>query len=256
MTAEPRMLNFILSLLVLAAAITPIREDEPLKISLQRTWGYASGTGKIQGAFTVRAAGPDELSRVVFFIDDQVLGDVDQAPFELRFSTDDYPLGEHQIRAVGHAESGFEYPSNIILADFVSADEGWQAAFTFLLPIVVIIIVAAGLALLVPMIFARGRKEELPPGAPRAYGAYGGAICPKCARPFSRHIYGLNLGLHKYDRCPYCGKWSLVRRASKEALQAAEAAEISAAEQGRFTPEQSAEVLMRQDIEDSRFEDL
>ena len=95
----------------------------------------------------------------------------------------------------------------------------------------------------------------MPPGTPRNYGHYGGAICPKCERPFSRHIYGLNLGFHKYDRCPYCGKWSLVRRASREELEAAEAAEIKAAQEGAFKPEKSEEQELRQDIEDSRFED-
>ena len=125
-----------------------------------------------------------------------------------------------------------------------------------IIPLVVIILGAVGLAFLVPLIFTRGKKEQLPPGAPRNYGHYGGAICPKCERPFSRHIYGLNLGLHKYDRCPYCGKWSLVRRASREELEAAEAAEIQAAQEGVFEPEKSEEQELRNDIEDSRFEDL
>ena len=250
------MLNLILSILILIIASTSHQQEEQLQISLSRTWGYSSGTGSIQGTFTIRSSGPEDLSQVIFYLDDEVLGEVNEAPFDLRFVTDDYPLGVHQIWAAGFTESGKELQSNVIQRKFVSADEGWQAASNIIVPIVVLIAVAAGLAILVPMIFSRGKKEQLAPGAPRTYGVHGGAICPKCSRPFSRHIYGLNLGLHKYDRCPYCGKWSLVRRASREELEAAEAAEITDAEQGMFSPEMSEEGELRQEIEDSRFDDL
>lgn len=250
------MLNLILSILILIIASTSHQQEEQLEIRMSRTWGYSSGTGSIQGTFTIRSSGPEDLSQVIFYLDDEVLGEVNEAPFDLRFVTDDYPLGVHQIWAAGFTESGKELQSNVIQREFVSADEGWQAASNIIVPIVVLIAVAAGLAILVPMIFTRGKKTQLPPGAPRTYGVYGGAICPKCSRPFSRHIYGLNLGLHKYDRCPYCGKWSLVRRASIEDLEAAEAAEITAAEQGVFSPEKSEEDELRQEIEDSRFDDL
>jgi hypothetical protein len=66
----------------------------------------------------------------------------------------------------------------------------------------------------------------------------------------------LNLGTHKFDRCPYCGKWSLVRRSSKEELDAAEAAEIEAAQAGAFTPEVSEEDQLRQQLDDSRYDNL
>jgi DNA-directed RNA polymerase subunit RPC12/RpoP len=116
-------------------------------------------------------------------------------------------------------------------------------------------LIAVGLSVGVPIIFSRGKKGSLPLGAPRSYGIHGGAICPKCSRPFSRHIYGLNLGTHKYDRCPYCGKWSLGRRASKAELEAAEAAELAAGQEGVFQPQTSAEESLRRDLEESRFED-
>ena len=250
------MIKFFLSLLLLSISILPAKQDEQLQIRLRRNWGYASGTGKIQGTFTIRASSPGDLSRVVFYLDDQVLGEVNGAPFELRFVTDDYPLGLHQIQAAGTTAGGLDLQSNVIQTEFVTAGEGWQAASNLIVPLVVIILAAVGLAILVPLVFTRGKKEQLPPGAPRNYGVHGGAICPKCSRPFSRHIYGLNLGLHKYDRCPYCGKWSLVRRESKEVLEAAEAAEITAAGQGKFTPDRSEEYILRQEIEDSRFDDL
>jgi len=248
-------LNFLLTILLFTGSMSPLQQDEQLKISLKRDWGFSSGTGKIQGTFTIRASGPDDLSRVMFYIDDQLLGEVNDAPFELRFVTDDFPLGPHQLQAAGFTANNRELSSNIVRVEFVSADEGWQAAGDFIIPLVVVILGAVGLATLVLFISTRGKKESLPPGAPRNYGHYGGAICPKCSRPFSRHIYGLNLATHKFDRCPYCGKWSMVRRASKEQLETAEAAEITAARNGVFSPDRSEEDELRQEIEDSRFED-
>lgn len=248
--------NVLLTILFLIYSQGNNLQEEQLQIRMRKNWGFSSGTGKIQGTFTIISSGPDDLSRVVFYIDDQVLGEVNEEPFNFQFNTDSYSLGPHRLYALGYTNGGKGLSSNILQVEFVSSEEGWQTAMNIIIPLVVIILGAVGLAFLVPLIFTRGKKEQLPPGAPRNYGHYGGAICPKCKRPFSRHIYGLNLGLHKYDRCPYCGKWSLVRRASREELEAAEAAEIQAAQEGVFEPEKSEMEELRKDIEDSRFEDL
>ena len=229
-------------------------QEEQLQIRLNRDWGYSSGTGKVQGTFSIRSSGPDDLSRVVFYIDDQILGEVSEPPYNLRFKTDDYPLGVHQIHATGFTDAGAELSSNVIRKEFVPAGEGWEFVMNIIIPIGVIILIAVGLSVGVPLLTKKGKKENLPPGAPRNYGHYGGAICRKCDRPFSRHIYGLNLVTHKYDRCPYCGKWSLVRRASKGELDAAEAAEIEASQAGAFTPEVSEEDQLRKQLDDSRYE--
>jgi len=248
-------LKIMLAILFLISTAKAIYQEDQLQIRMKRSWGYSSGTGKIQGTFTIQASGPENLSRVIFYLDDQILGEVTQPPFDFRFVTDDYSLGAHKIYSVGITTGGEELVSNTVQVEFVSADQGWQAAENIIVPLVVVILGAVGLAIVVPLVFTRGKKEQLPPGAPRSYGYYGGAICPKCSRPFSRHIYGLNLGLHKYDRCPYCGKWSLVKRASKEDLEAAEAAEITAAQEGAFQPQTSEEDALRRNLEDSRFED-
>jgi DNA-directed RNA polymerase subunit RPC12/RpoP len=248
-------LNGMLSILFLISFAKGSYQEEQLQIRMKKNWGYSSGTGRIQGTFTIQVSGPEDLSRVLFYLDDQVLGEASASPFELRFVTDDYPLGSHKIFAVGATTGGEELISSTIQVEFVSADQGWQAAGNIIIPLVVVILGAVGLAVIVPLVFTRGKKDQLPPGAPRSYGYYGGAICPKCSRPFSRHIYGLNLGLHKYDRCPYCGKWSLVRRASIEELEAAEAAEITAAQEGVFRPQTSEKDALRRNLEDSRFED-
>ena len=248
--------NTLLLIILLLTRDQGIRlQEEPLQIRLKRDWGYSSGTGKVQGTFSIRSTGPEDISRVVFFLDDQNLGEVSEPPFNLQFKTDDYPLGVHQIHATGFTDAGVELSSNIIRVEFVPAGEGMDFVKNIILPIGVIILIAVGLSVGIPLITGRGKKEKLPPGAARNYGYHGGAICPKCDRSFSRHIYGLNLGTHKFDRCPYCGKWSLVRRASKEDLDAAESAEIEAAQAGSFTPDISEEDQLRQQLDDSRYED-
>jgi hypothetical protein len=248
--------NFVLSLLLLSISWFPYLQGEQIEIRLKRNWGYASGAGSIQGTFTIRTSSTEDLKRVVFYLDNQPLGESGAAPFELRFVTDDFPLGSHQLHAVGFSNDGSQLQSNVIQVEFVPAGVGWRAASDILVVLLVVIIAAVGLALLVPWFFTRGKKEQLPHGAPRAYGYFGGAICPKCSRPFSRHVYGLNLGPYKFDRCPYCGKWSAVRRASAEELEAAEAAEINALGERDHASGRSKEEKLRKEIEDSRYEDL
>ena len=245
---------FLLTFLLLSNTRIGLQEQQ-LQIRLRRDWGFSSGTGKIQGTFSIRASGPDDLNQVIFYLDDQILGEVNHPPYNQQFSTENYPLGLHKIHATGTTGSGAELTSNLIQVEFVSAGEGWQWVTNIIIPIGVVILIAVGLTVGVPIIFSSGKKESLPLGAPRSYGIHGGAICPKCSRPFSRHIYGLNLGTHKYDRCPYCGKWSLVRRASKAELEAAEAAELKTAQEGVFQPQVSEEEKFRRDLEESRFED-
>ena len=118
------MLKFVLSILFLISSLTAVQQEEQLQISMRRNFGFSSGTGRIQGTFTIRTSGPQDLTEVVFYLDDQVLGEITEPPFELRFVTDDYPLGVHQIWAAGFTESGLELQSNVIQREFVSAGQG------------------------------------------------------------------------------------------------------------------------------------
>jgi ribosomal protein L32 len=53
----------------------------------------------------------------------------------------------------------------------------------------------------------------------------GGTVCPKCGRPFPRHLFGIKLIVGRLDRCDNCGKWVMTNRATPAALRAAEEAE-------------------------------
>jgi hypothetical protein len=230
---------------------TVFAQGETLNLGLSRDFGYGGLGGDIQGTFSMKASGPSTLERVDFYIDDAQIGEVTQPPFHLQFVTDNYPLGAHSLYAIGYTSDGNRLQSQKIGVNFVSASEGTQAALRIVIPILVIVFGAMLLAAIVPLLAGR-KTARLAPGAPRQY-TLGGAICPKCGRPFGIHLYGLRLLGNKLDRCPYCGKWSLVRYASTEQLRTAEQAEVQAAQ--AQVPEASAEEKLKKELDDSKYQD-
>ncbi|MEE9189073.1 MAG: Ig-like domain-containing protein, partial [Anaerolineales bacterium] len=151
--------NILLTILFLFSSPRESRQEDQLHIRLRRNWGFSSGTGKIQGAFTIISNGPVNVSRVVFYIDDQVLGEVSEEPLNFQFNTDNYALGPHRLYALGYTNGGKELSSNILQVEFVSSEEGWQ----LVMKIIILLVVIVGLAFLVPLIFTRGKVEQLPP---------------------------------------------------------------------------------------------
>jgi hypothetical protein len=230
-------------------------EESELRLDLDRNFGYSWGS-EIQGTFTLKALGPEDLGRVVFYIDEQPIGEDGESPFQIQFHTDSYGLGNHTLSAIGYTEDGQELIAEPTTLEFVSASAGWQAGARIALPILGVVLVAALLSFLLPAVFSRGKLAQLPPGAPRSYGVLGGTICPKCGRPFAMHLFGLNLPTGKLDRCPYCGRWSLVRRASPADLAAAEAAELAGPEEAAGEPALTPEERLRRDLEESRYHDI
>ena len=62
----------------------------------------------------------------------------------------------------------------------------------------------------------------------------------------------MNLGFSKFARCPYCGKWSLVRVESMEKLREAEKAEL---EWGKVEiQEETEEEKLRKELDDSKYQ--
>ena len=130
---------------------------------------------------------------------------------------------------MGKTADGKTLQSNTLSFQFVSNEAANKSMVRLVVPILVLVFGAMVLSAVVPLITGRKKQPYAPetytPGEPRSYGVFGGTVCPKCERPFGIHWWGLNISfVGKYDRCPHCGKWSLVRRATREALMAAEAA--------------------------------
>ncbi len=248
---------FLIALLLLTflANNAYAQEQSELSLRLSRDFGYSSGTGKIQGTFSMKAYGPENLTRVVFLIDEQPIGESTQAPFRLRFNTDNYNVGNHTLSAIGYTADGSELQSNEIRAEFVSFEEGWQDALRIVGPLFAIIFGVIVLSFLFSFI-SIGKHKRLALGAERKYGAAGGTICPKCKRPFSINFFAPNILVGKFDRCPFCGKWSVVRSLPSEELRAAEAAELESAQGDSQLPDLNEADQLRKELEDSRFQDL
>ena len=250
------VLGLLVALALLAPAGAQAQDDGTLELFVRRNIGY-SGIGEIQGSFRMEATAPPDVSRVTFYIDQTVVGIDAEAPFRVDFETEDYAQGPHTLLAEGDRANGAFLTSAPREFKFVTAAESWQAAQRILVPVVSVllgvIVVVAALATLQAF---QSKRHPTPLGKPRKYGLMGGTICPKCRRPYSRHIWGLNAGLSKFDRCDYCGQWSLVRALPLDQLRAAEAAELKTAGDGAGNvPELSAEERLRRQLDDSRYTD-
>jgi hypothetical protein len=223
-------------------------QTEQLKLHLSRDWGYGGLNGDIQGLFSMRVSGPADLVRVEFYIDEQKIGEVSTMPFNLQFSTDTYSLGVHHLTVVGYSNSGHEYSSNIITANFVPK----QSASKVMIPVFGVILLAVLLSTLVPFLASRGNRLNLPLGTERNYGFTGGAICPKCNRPFRLPLFSFNMGFKKIAPCPFCGKWSVVGIKSITELRRAESAELGMSEPTDNATETDADKL-RKELDDSKY---
>lgn len=252
------MLSFILMVFILAIPATAAcaqEQEEELSLSLKKSFGYNIGAD-IEGAFTLKADAPVEVIRVVFYIDGEILAEDTEAPFSTPFNTNNFPPGRHTMTAVGYTSSGKELRSREIGANFLTPEESQQGLVRILIPLLGLTILVVLLAGLFPLLVGKKKKESLPLGAERNYGIRGGGICPKCSRPFALHTYGLNFITHKFDRCPYCGKWSFVRRLPLQKLREAEKAELEMASAEEKTRPASEEEKLLKTLEDSRYTDL
>jgi DNA-directed RNA polymerase subunit RPC12/RpoP len=242
------LLTLTLCLLAISSAFA---QDEDITLELSRDFGSSLGTGDIQGLFSMKVTGPDDLVRVEFYIDETKIGEDTESPFGIQFSTDDYPLGLHDLYTIGYTSSGQKLLSRVLTGNFVSAGKGGGVASNIIIPVAIALLILV-LTVIVPAIKTRGKLEHLTLGAERDYGFRGGAICPKCHRPFAMHLWGLNLGLGRYDRCPYCGKWSIVSSKSLAKLREAERDELSWKQ--AETPRKSEKDRLRKEIEDSKYQ--
>jgi hypothetical protein len=249
-------LTVALLLLGLTANATLAQEANQLQLGLRRDFGYGLGSD-IQGTFTVSVTNPPaNLSKVDFYLDTTLLGEVTQAPFSLQFNTDSYALGNHSLSAKGFTTAGTEMSSTVIPVNFVPASSATNAIIKIIVPIVGLVVLMIIISYALPLILNKGKISSLPLGAERNYGIGGGAICPKCHRPFPLRMWFVNMGPGKLDRCPYCGKWSYVRRSSLTELRAAEQAELEQARPETPIVGESEADKTKKELDDSRYQDL
>jgi hypothetical protein len=254
MSRNLRCFSFIGFIISISIAVTALAQTENLQLFVRRNFGYGGGD-QIQGSFRLEVTGPADLASVTFKVDDQVVGTASAAPFRVDFNTDSYGLGWHTLTAEGRTASGRKLASAPRRFEFVSAAVGWQAAGRIVVPVLGVLALVGVVALVSTVVDIRhGQRSPTPLGAPRRYGLLGGAICPKCGRPFARHWWAPNVVAGKLDRCPHCGRWSTVRAVPLDQLRAAETAELQQAQPAAHAPELSAEDKLRRQLDDSRYD--
>lgn len=240
-----------LCLLVMLLAAPVLAQEATLTVRVRKQFGYNMGS-QIQGQFLIKAAGPADLAAVTFTIDGATLGEVTAAPFELSFQTGAYALGWHTLGATGTTAGGQALEAKELRFEFVPASSAAKGALSILAPILIVVFGGMLVMFVVPLLRKdKGRAAEAP-----INGVLGGTVCPKCGRPFGLHLWALNISLvGKFDRCPHCGKWSFVRRASPEVLEAAAAAMTAAAEAeaAAAAPVSDEEQRLKKQLDDSRY---
>lgn len=211
---------------VLGGAARPVRaQSEDYGIHLVRNFGYGGGTN-IRGTFTISLTGDEtQVEKVSFLIDGSSIAVIDSAPFKFQFQTDDYGFGAHLLTAEYTLIDGSTALTSSLQYNFVSPEVERKQVTTIFIGIGGVVVVALLAVALVQGAMLKGKRKSYEPGEPRQYGMLGGTICPKCGRPFPRHLWGLKLVVGRLDRCDNCGKWSMTHRASAAELAAAEAAE-------------------------------
>jgi hypothetical protein len=200
---KPR-LDFKLCALLLALFVfgffqPTLAHGEDLRLRMFRDWGYAGFEHDIEGYFSLVADGPGALNRVDFYIGEDLVFSDEQSPFRVQFHTRDFQAGQQTIYALGFTASGGELRSNEFVRVFLSADEAKQKTVALIGPIFIFVAALFLISLLVQ--FLPRNKPE-----PGRYGISGGAVCPKCGLPISRHFFSFHAGWNKYERCPHCGK--------------------------------------------------
>ena len=229
-------------------------QEDGFRIHLRRDFGFGFGS-QIRGTFTVSLVGDEQaVQEVTFLIDDQVMTTVKEAPFKYRFNTDDYGYGIHAIWANVILVDGSVVETPILKYDFINPSEEGKHIRNTLLGIGGVIIVSLLIVGAVQTFLMKGNKKHThQAGEPRSYGMLGGTICPKCGRPFPRHIWGMNLVVGRLDRCENCGKWVMTVRATPAALKAAEEEEREEALAEKELPEVREE--HKDLLEESKFID-
>jgi hypothetical protein len=231
---------------------TAYAQENAYNVSVRKDFGY-SWANDIQGRFSISLVGDEaNVDQVTFYIDDEILSTVRTSPFRYQFTTDDFSAGAHQLYAEVQLRDGSSQLTPALIYDFLDRKAANQQLVKVLVGIGGAMLAVFGIVALVQTLFMKGRKKSTHTlGTPRSYGLLGGTICPKCGKPFPRHIWGMNLMVGRLDRCENCGKWVMTMRATPEALRLAEEAELDQVNLDETeTPHQHK---VREDLDETKY---
>lgn len=235
----------LLASLLIGARPAAAQDDQSFTISLSRDFGYGGFENDIEGLFSFHAHGPGNLTRVDFYIDEEIVASDETAPFSYQFSTKTYSPGQHRLYALGLTTDEQQLRSNEIVRVFLSADEARDKVVGLIFPMFAIVLLILVLVTVIPLALGRGKPQ------PGKYGISGGAVCPKCGLPFPIHFFSFHAGANNFEHCPHCSKWVWVRKANKADLAAAEARWMG---NDTIANSETKEDRLRRQIDESRYD--
>lgn len=251
--------KFVLFTTILVILLTAIPasafQTSEVRLNVQRRFGFSSGS-QIRGTFALDVTTSIPIVSVKYILDDKVIAEVTQPPFTHVFQTTSYEIGWHSLSATVQTADNRTLQTEIRRFEFVSAETEGQAVTGIVIPLLVVVVLITVLGSVITMSGRKKGQGQLPPGAPRDYGVLGGAICPKCHRPYPRHLWGINLVIGKLDRCEHCGKWSIAHRATAQELAQAEADELKLAQSDSAIKTEKQADQTNQLLDDSKYQDL
>ena len=251
-------MNTVFRLIAIVFLLLGQVQQPEYRLDLRRNFGYGAGSN-VQGDFTNRVYGPEEnIASVTYRIDDQIMAEVTEPPFELNYKTGSYAPGPHNLTAVVKTKDGREVNTQTIYVNFLSAEQAGQDMMRIFGPLIGVILLITIVGVGMQVISARRNPASTALGAHRNYGFLGGTICPRCGRPYPLHWWGFKVLVGRIERCDYCGKWALVTRKPPEILAAAEEIERAAAARGEsalpgLQNEETEEERMRKMLDESRY---
>ena len=250
---KKRIILLLLLAFALALSYTAVlAQESPFSLRIMRDWGYGNGTD-INGRMSLSIKGEQALiQQVTFLMDGEVMATVTAEPFKVQFDTNTYEPGVHRMTAEVKTTSGETYSTNALVSNFLEKGETNQNMFKMLVLVGGIAVLSIGIQFFMqkntnqnPKYDENGRVQ---------YGVFGGAVCPRCAQPFSRSFLGINLVGVRLERCPHCGKLVAARRASPDQLEIAERRSRPAATE---QPNAKSESEKKQEsYDDSKYTDL
>lgn len=248
---------FFLALGYSAPAALAQSPTPEFRVDPRRNFGYGNGSD-VRGSFTNSLYGPTEtVDSVIFLIDGAEMATVSEPPFKVDYNTNQFASGRHQMSAIVTTLDGRQVTTPVVSLNFLSAEQESESMRTTVLPFLGVVLAAMLIGVGAQFLTAR-RDSTRAPGAPRNYGLMGGAICPRCGRPFPIHLFSLNLAVGRFDRCDNCGKFSFVRRAHPDLLAAAELAERAALRESEHSlpgagAEESEEERLKKMLDESKY---
>jgi DNA-directed RNA polymerase subunit RPC12/RpoP len=243
------VLLFLL-LLLTPRGVHAQEEGEGIELRVLRIFGYRLGN-TLQGRIGLRVDGPQDLVQVAFYLDDEVIFEDDEAPYQYDFSTGEFSPGEHTLQAIGYTKDGKILHSDVERYTFLSADQATKGIQDVLIPLLIGIVVLIAIAGAISVLITRRKAPEQKIGD---YGPAGGAVCKRCGRPFSRHVLSPNLVVGKLERCPYCGKVAIVRRGTPMEIKEAEERLLADRQERDGPVGESEDERLRRMLDESRFE--